>query len=132
MNPCRVAVGSTRRPKLQAVHEAATGFAALLSPHAPLEIEGHEVESGVSHTPISREELMQGARQRAEALEGLFRGSAKHADYFVGLEGGLNVASENGWRRVFLESGPTLPTVPAGTSAAPAASKYQKPSRRKF
>jgi inosine/xanthosine triphosphatase len=104
MNPCRIAVGSTRRPKLQAVHEAAAAFAALLSPDAPLEIEGHEVESGVSHTPVSREELMQGARQRAEALERLFRGSAKHSDYFVGLEGGLNVASENGRRCVFLES----------------------------
>jgi inosine/xanthosine triphosphatase len=104
MNPCRIAVGSTRRPKLQAVHEAANSFAAGLSPDSPLEIQGYEVESGVSHTPVSREELMQGARQRAEALRKALSDPAATADYFVGLEGGLNVVSENGERRVFLES----------------------------
>jgi inosine/xanthosine triphosphatase len=104
MNPCRIAVGSTRRPKLQAVHEAARGFAAVLSSDAPLEIQGYEVDSGVSHTPVSREELMQGARQRAEALRNMLRQSGATAHYCVGLEGGLNVVSENGERRVFLES----------------------------
>jgi inosine/xanthosine triphosphatase len=104
MNPCRIAVGSTRRPKLQAVQEAAASFGAGLSPHAPVEIQGYEVESGVSHTPSSREELMQGARQRAEALHKLLADSGKPADYCVGLEGGLDVAIENCVRRVFLES----------------------------
>ena len=104
MNTCRIAVGSTRRPKLQAVQEATASFAARLSPHAPLEIQGHEVESGVSHTPSSREELMQGARQRAEALHKMLADSGQRADYCVGLEGGLDVAVENGIRRVFLES----------------------------
>ena len=104
MNACRIAVGSTRRPKLQAVQEATASFAAKLSPDAPLEIQGHEVESGVSHTPSSREELMQGARQRAEALHELLIGSGERADYCVGLEGGLDVAVENDTRRVFLES----------------------------
>jgi inosine/xanthosine triphosphatase len=104
MNPCRIAVGSTRRPKLQAVQEATTSFAAKLSPNAPLEIQGHEVESGVSHTPSSREELMQGARQRAEALHKMLADSGQRADYCLGLEGGLDVATENGTRRVFLES----------------------------
>jgi inosine/xanthosine triphosphatase len=104
VNACRIAVGSTRRPKLQAVQEATASFAAKLSPHAPLEIQGHEIESGVSHTPSSREELMQGARQRAEALHKMLAESGQHIDYFVGLEGGLDVAVENGTRRVFLES----------------------------
>jgi len=104
MNPCRIVVGSTRRPKLQAVHEAATSFASMLSPNARLEIRGYEVESGVSHTPISREELMQGSRQRAEALCRMLGGATSSADYFVGLEGGLNAVEENGQRRVFLES----------------------------
>lgn len=104
MNPCRIAVGSTRRPKLQAVHEAAVSFAAILSPQAQLEIQGYEVESGVSHTPVSREELMQGARQRAEGLHHMLAESSSSADYYIGLEGGLNVVFENGQRRVFLES----------------------------
>lgn len=104
VNACRIAVGSTRRPKLQAVQEAIASFADKLSPHAAIEIQGHEVASGVSHTPSSREELMQGARQRAEALHKMLAGLGDGADYFVGLEGGLDVAVESGTRRVFLES----------------------------
>jgi len=104
VNACRIAVGSTRRPKLQAVQEAGASFAAKLSPQAPIEIQGYEVDSGVSHTPSSREELMQGARQRAEALHKMLADSGSGADYYVGLEGGLDVAVEDGVRRVFLES----------------------------
>src|SRR5215470_13341848 len=105
MSPCcRIAVGSTRRPKLRAVQEAAASFGSILAPNAQLEIQGYEVESGVSHTPVSREELMQGARQRAETLRTMLRDSWKPAEYCVGLEGGLNVVSENGRPRVFLES----------------------------
>ncbi len=103
-NACRIAVGSTRRPKLQAVQEAAASFAHKLSLQIPLEIQGHEVVSGVSHTPSSREELMRGARQRAEALHKHLAGSTEPADFCVGLEGGLDVVFENNCRKVFLES----------------------------
>ncbi len=108
MNPCRIAVGSTRRPKLQAVQEATASFAAKLSPNAPLEIQGYEVESGVSHTPSSVEELMQGARQRAEALHKMLADSGQRADYCLGLEG-------------FSKAGLTLPMASADISAARAA-----------
>ena len=104
MDAILVAVGSTRRPKLLAVEEATANFAGSLSPQAPLEIQGYEVDSGVSHTPSSRQELMQGARQRAAALQKLLGDSSARADYFVGLEGGLDVVNENGSRHVFLES----------------------------
>jgi inosine/xanthosine triphosphatase len=67
-------------------------------------VHGYEVESGVSHTPLSREELMQGARQRAEALALRLAGSAEPASFYVGLEGGLDVVEEHVTRRVFLES----------------------------
>src|SRR5258708_20088257 len=69
-----------------------------------VEIVGVEVESGVNHTPLSREESMRGARQRAEALKTMAREEAKPWNYFVGLEGGLDSVMENGERRVFLES----------------------------
>ena len=87
-----------------AVEEAVAQFAASLSPQAPVEILGYEVESGVGHTPCSRPELMQGARQRAEGLQKQLREAATPAQYFGGLEGGLDVVTENGIRRVFLES----------------------------
>lgn len=119
MNTITIAVGSKRGPKLNAVKEALEDFSASLAHDARFEVLGVEVESGVSHTPASREELMRGARQRAEAL--VEKGRRDRADwqYFVGLEGGLDVVHEglpldetprhsglqqNGLRRVFLES----------------------------
>jgi inosine/xanthosine triphosphatase len=101
---CRIAAGSTRRPKLNAVQEAADLFRCYFSADTTIEVHGYEVESGVSHTPLSREELMQGARQRAEALAARLAASAEPANFYVGLEGGLDVVEERGKRRVFLES----------------------------
>src|SRR5260370_7345809 len=99
-----VAVGSTRRPKLNAVSEALKTFASVLDPGAQFEVVGLEVESGVGHTPATCGELMLGARQRADALVEHAREKGAEWKYFVGLEGGLDVLEENGNRRVFLES----------------------------
>jgi inosine/xanthosine triphosphatase len=114
-----LAVGTKRGPKLNAVTEALEAFSNVLAPDSQFEVLGAEVESGVSHTPTSREELMRGARQRAEALMQLARGNGETWKFFVGLEGGLDVVQEGasaedmqwraslkqyGRRRVFLES----------------------------
>jgi len=104
MNALRIAVGSVRRPKLNAVKDAASAMAPLLNAAGNLEVVGYEVESGVSSTPASREELMQGARQRTEVLQEKLRAEESPADFCVGLEGGLDVVGENGEKRVFLES----------------------------
>ncbi len=99
-----VAVGSTRKPKLGAVRDAIASIGNLLAPNTEIEIVGVEVESGVSHTPISREELMQGARQRAGAVAKLAVTNHEPWNFFIGVEGGFDVIPENGARRVFLES----------------------------
>lgn len=99
-----VAVGSIRKPKLRAVTEALNAVATKLLPDGDFEVVGVEVESGVSSTPSSSEELMRGARQRAEALALLARETRKPWRYFVGLEGGLEVLQDDRSRRVFLES----------------------------
>lgn len=104
MTPIVIAVGSTRKPKLEAVHEALKEIARILLADRAFEIVAREVASGVRHTPTSRQELMRGARQRAEALQLSGRREGKAWDYFVGLEGGLDSIEENGLRRVFLES----------------------------
>jgi inosine/xanthosine triphosphatase len=97
-----IAVGSTRRPKLAAVTAALRAMEGLLP--GEFEVVGCETASGVGHTPRSREELMQGARQRAEALRELAARSGETWAYCIGLEGGLDSIAENGTRRVFLES----------------------------
>lgn len=99
-----IAVGSTRKPKLRAVTEALSAFAAKLVPDGDFEVVGEEVESGVSSTPTCSEELMRGARNRAEALVRLGCENHKPWRYFVGLEGGLEVLQDDRARRVFLES----------------------------
>ena len=119
MNKIIIAVGSKRGPKVNAVTGALQSFSTALALDSEFEVVGVEVESGVSHTPESREELMRGARQRADALVELARGSGTSWQFFVGLEGGLDVVHEgasadevlrhsklrqNGHRRVFLES----------------------------
>jgi inosine/xanthosine triphosphatase len=100
-----VAVGSTRRPKLDAVRAALDEIGGRLAPAGEqIEIIGREVASGVTHTPTSRAELMLGARQRAEALQETARAGNHEWNYCVGLEGGLDVVAEGGRRHVFLES----------------------------
>jgi inosine/xanthosine triphosphatase len=103
-----VAVGSTRRPKLEAVQEALAILGPSLHENAQFDIAGVEVPSGVRHTPLSREDLMTGARQRAESLVRIAREKNEPWKYFIGLEGGIDVvrenALENGARHVFLES----------------------------
>jgi len=115
MEKITIAVGSKRGPKVNAVQEALTQFSGSLAPGGVFEVVGIEVDSGVSHTPCSGEELMRGARQRAEALQVLARERGANWNYFVGLEGGLDVVdpeapadqkiADSSYRqRVFLES----------------------------
>src|SRR5579863_6769973 len=114
-----IAVGSKRGPKLGAVTEALDDFGPLLPDEGEFEVVGAEVESGVGHTPASSEEMMRGARQRAEALLRMAKENGESWNFFVGLEGGLEVLEEDGGtqkkkekarepalgrRRVFLES----------------------------
>jgi inosine/xanthosine triphosphatase len=99
-----VAVGSTRKPKLRAVMKALDAFAPKLVPDGDFEVVGVDVQSGVSPTPTSCEELMRGARQRVQALVETARETRKTWRYFVGLEGGLEVLQDDRSRRVFLES----------------------------
>jgi inosine/xanthosine triphosphatase len=104
MSKIIVAVGTTRRPKLNAVWEALTIFGPSLDPNSPFEVIGEEVSSGVTHTPLSRAEIMTGARNRAQRLEARARTGKLPWRFFVGLEGGLDVVSSDGRRLAFLEN----------------------------
>ena len=104
MKKILVVVGSTRRPKLNAVWEALSVIGPTLHEVALYDVVGVEVASGVGHTPLSRDELMAGARGRAEAVVRMGRERGEPWEYFVGLEGGFDVVHENGQRLVFLQS----------------------------
>ncbi len=107
-----IAVGTKRGPKLDAVHDALNQFAHLLVPGAQFEVRGFDVDSGVRHTPLSSAESMRGAKQRAEALMRMAVTAGETYQYFIGMEGGLEVAhsdpgelsAEKIRPRVFLES----------------------------
>ena len=98
-----VAVGSIRLPKLEGVRAAFADYSARLVAQPvdrsvaqsaggqAFEVVGAEVPSGVRDTPLSREQMMTGARQRAEALIHLPRAKQERWTYFVGLEGGLDI-----------------------------------------
>lgn len=99
-----VAVGSTRQPKLDAVREALDVLLRRFHGETQFDLAAVDVPSGVRHTPLSREETMAGARQRAEALVRIAREKREQWNYFVGLEGGLDIVHESGARWVFLEN----------------------------
>ena len=64
-----------------------------------------DVPSGVRHTPLSRDETMAGARERAQALVRIaHRETNSRGNTFVGLEGGLDIVEHGGKRWVFLEN----------------------------
>ncbi|OGZ53372.1 MAG: hypothetical protein A3B25_00095 [Candidatus Ryanbacteria bacterium RIFCSPLOWO2_01_FULL_48_26] len=77
----KVAVGSKNKPKMEAVRAA---FEKVW-PEEAWEVVGVEVESGVGSQPMSDEEAITGARNRArQALQ------AENSDYGVGIEGGIH------------------------------------------
>jgi len=105
MGRIRVAVGTARGPKLAAVREALPAIAPLLEgAETSVEIAAVDVASGVGHTPLSRAEIMTGARGRVEALLRMAREQGEPWKFCIGLEGGLEVVREGSARWVFLEN----------------------------
>lgn len=76
-----IAVGSSNPAKIESVHLAMDqlGIQAIIS--------GNEVQSGVSQQPLSDNETIQGALNRAKSLRSLEEGN--FFDYLIGLEGGI-------------------------------------------
>lgn len=99
-----VAVGSLRQPKLAAVRAALEICGPHLVPGAQFEVVGVDSPSGVRHTPLSRIETLRGACNRAESLKRLAHERGEAWQYFVGLEGGLEILVLEGQRHVFLEN----------------------------
>jgi non-canonical (house-cleaning) NTP pyrophosphatase len=104
MDKIIVAVGSLRQSKIGAVHDALGAIRLRLGVGADFEVVGLDAASGVRHTPLSREETMSGARNRAEKVRQTARDDGKPWHFFVGLEGGIEVVRENGLQWTFLQN----------------------------
>jgi len=76
-----IIVASKNPVKIEATH---AGFAAMF-PGQELTMEGISVPSGVSDQPMSNEEIIKGAENRARNAAQ----SSPAGDFFVGLEGGV-------------------------------------------
>ncbi|KAI9336691.1 Non-canonical purine NTP phosphatase/PRRC1 [Obelidium mucronatum] len=77
-----VAVGTTNLAKLRAVTQA---LKTLFPSETEIEVKGVQVSSGVSDQPMSDDETILGATNRANrAME-----AVRNADFGIGLEGGI-------------------------------------------
>lgn len=77
-----IVVGTRREAKLQAVR---AGFEQLV-PSEKLAISGYAIPSGVNDQPMSLDEMLDGARNRATGAQ---EQSNPPGDYALGLEGGM-------------------------------------------
>lgn len=117
----KVAVGSTNPVKINAVRQA---FQKVW-PEKKWEVVGVEVRSGVSNQPMSDEESIKGAKNRAKAAI-----KKTNAEFGIGLEGGLHKTNglwfDTGWVVVIDKKG----TLGIGTSirmqSPPVMMKYVK------
>jgi inosine/xanthosine triphosphatase len=111
-----IVVASRNPVKIDAVTQA---FSSQF-PEAVLEVVSIEVESGVSAQPVTDQETRRGARNRAENA----RRVRPDADFWVGLEGGIDTFDEQlmafAWMAVCSRNGKfgearsvTLPLPPA-------------------
>lgn len=99
-----IAIGSKRRPKIQAVQAAVDRIKPVLLPEGgDLRFVARSVPSGVSSMPRSQGELMEGAVRRVEELQRVLRKEGLEAQFYVGLEGGLYRTPQNGHELTFLQ-----------------------------
>ncbi len=85
----RIAAGTTRRPKLDALLETLRE----IDPAGGWKVAAFDAPSGVRETPLSSDEIRQGAWGRVKAL----LDQAPGYDLYIGMEGGLAAAGDDVW-----------------------------------
>lgn len=97
-----IALGSDRAAKILAVRASIARVAEIDSSWVDASLIARPVETNVPAMPLNDWELMQGARERALAVRDLLRKQRRHADIFVGIEGGFHSISLAGEWHTFL------------------------------
>jgi inosine/xanthosine triphosphatase len=98
----KIAIGTERAAKVEAVRASAARIARLDADWMDAEIISRAVESGVPAMPLSNEQLMRGALQRAEAVRAALRREGTSAGLYAGLEGGFHSMLIDGRWHTFL------------------------------
>jgi non-canonical (house-cleaning) NTP pyrophosphatase len=102
--PLRIAVGTTRAPKLEALRRALVRIGSRAPELAAARLVPRDVGDVAPRMPLSLDELLDGARARAERALELARAEGLQPALGVGLEGGLDVRRGRGRRQAFLMS----------------------------
>jgi inosine/xanthosine triphosphatase len=98
----KVALGSDRTAKVMAVRAALARIASVDSGWSSPRIISRAVSTTVPSMPLTDAQLMQGARERAEAIRDLLSGEGRNAQIYIGLEGGFHSISVDGVWHTFL------------------------------
>lgn len=98
----KIALGSERAAKVEALQQAAARIAAIDSAWQNLEIIARSVSINAPAMPLTDEELMRGARERALAAQKDLSDAGSSAQFYVGLEGGFHSVSLDGTQHTFL------------------------------
>jgi inosine/xanthosine triphosphatase len=98
----KIALGSERAAKVEAVRACVARIGTVDEAWVGAEVVARGVETGVPVMPLSGEQLMRGARNRAEAVRELLLKEATSAELYVGLEGGFHSVEIEGRWHTFL------------------------------
>jgi inosine/xanthosine triphosphatase len=85
-----IAVGTARPAKLSALRASIERVSSLDAAWSDVEIIAREVRTAAPAMPLSDNELMNGARERAVAVRDVLLAENISADLYVGLEGGFH------------------------------------------
>lgn len=99
-----IAVGSTRGPKVEAVRRALRALASVAPEMAAAEVVTFDASSEAPPMPLSLDELLEGARGRAQLAFESLDASGRRPDLALGLEGGIDLRRTAPSNRGFLMS----------------------------
>jgi non-canonical (house-cleaning) NTP pyrophosphatase len=98
----KIALGSDRAAKINAVRDCAARISLIDSLWYGAQVIARPVRISAPAMPLNDEELMSGAKERAEAVRRTLTAELLDADLYVGLEGGFHTMVQDGERLTFL------------------------------
>jgi inosine/xanthosine triphosphatase len=98
----RIALGSDRAAKIMAVRASVARIATIDRAWRKARVVARRVNTSAPEMPLTDDQLMQGARERALAVRSILLQQKLEAQLYVGLEGGFHSISVDGEWHTFL------------------------------